>query len=71
MEHDFTSDALTDDDVWWFTQHQHLVLTVTRCRRCGLYRIDVGTLLSSKRLYKRSLTSYNPFRTWKEPPPCI
>jgi len=67
MGHDFTVDALTQEDVWWFIHHQHVVTSMIRCAKCGLYKLYVPTEGFDKAVYRRSLSSFNPFESSSEP----
>ncbi len=71
MDHDFSVDALTPGDLWWIMQHQHLTSCAARCRICGLYEVIVSKGGLPRKIYKRSLSSFNPFRSYSEAPPCM
>lgn len=71
MAHNFQVDALTKDDLWWLMEHQQLVKAAAKCTKCGLYEVYVTKGGFPKKIYKRSLSSFNPFKSYSEPPPCV
>lgn len=71
MSHNFSVDALSEKDFWWLLNHQHLAKGAAKCTKCGLYEIYVYKGGLPKMIYKRSLSSFNPFKSYSEPPPCI